>query len=186
MVSGHVYIAVSLDGFIARSDGNLDWLMKQPTQGEDYGYDAFMASVDGLVMGRGSYEKVLTFGEWPYAKPVIVLSRTLTQRDIREDLVDKVRLSDASPKQIMQGLAEEGWQRVYVDGGRVIQSFLRDGLISDMTLTRIPVLLGSGISLFGSLDDDIDLRHLKTKSYPSGLVHSTYEVVGDDGASEAL
>lgn len=177
MISGHVYIAVSLDGFIAAPDGGLDWLMKQPVQGEDHGYDAFMDSVDGLVMGRGSYEKVLTFGAWPYVKPVVVLSRSLAARDLREDLVGKVRIVDAGPTQVMQTLSQEGWRRAYVDGGQIIQAFLRENLISDLVLTRVPILLGSGIPLFGRLDEAVDLRHVKTMDYPSGLVESTYEVI---------
>ena len=176
MVTGQVYIAASLDGLIARRDGDLDWLMKQATAGEDYGYDAFLDSVDGLVMGRGSYEKVLTFGDWPYPKPVVVLSRSLSPADLREDLAGKVRILDAAPAEIMKALSEEGWGRAYIDGGQVIQAFLRDGLISDMTLTRIPILLGDGIPLFGPLDRDIDLRHVETKAYASGLVRSRYEV----------
>lgn len=178
MITGHVFIAASLDGFIARRDGDLDWLMKQATEGEDHGYDEFMASVDGLIMGRGSYEKVLTFGEWPYAKPVVVLSRSLSPRDLREDLAGKVRIVDAAPKEIMRTLSEEGWRRAYIDGGQIIQAFLRDGLIADMILTRVPILLGGGIPLFGPLDNDIALRHVGTKAYGSGLVHSKYEVVG--------
>ena len=174
ITTGHVYIALSLDGFIARPDGGLDWLMKQPTDGEDYGYQAFMASVDGLVMGRGSFEMVLTFPEWPYAKPVVVLSRT--PADIPDHLVGRVRASDASPPQIMRRLASEGWRRAYVDGGRIVQSFLRDGLIRDMTLTRIPILLGHGRPLFGPLDRDIDLKHVETRAFPSGLVHSRYRI----------
>jgi dihydrofolate reductase len=86
MTTGHVFMAVSLDGFIACSDGDIDWLMKQKTDGEDHGYDEFIASVDGLVMGRGSYQKILTFAEWPYKKTVIVMSRSLTNEDIPDEL----------------------------------------------------------------------------------------------------
>ncbi|NIA68161.1 dihydrofolate reductase [Pelagibius litoralis] len=177
MTTGHVYIAVSLDGFIAAPDGGLDWLMKQPTEGEDHGYDDFMDSVDGLVMGRATYEKVLTFGAWPYAKPVVVLSRSLAARDLREDLVGKVRIVGDSPKQVMDALSKEGWRRAYIDGGQLIQAFLRENLISDLVLTRIPILLGSGIPLFGRLDEAVDLKHVKTVDYPSGLVQSTYQVI---------
>lgn len=177
MTTGHVFIAVSLDGFIARQDGDIDWLMKHSTEGEDHGYDEFIGSVDGLVMGRASYEKVLTFGDWPYSKPVVVLSRTLASGDVCETLHGKVRIVDSSPQETMQNLSDEGWRRAYVDGGQVIQSFLRDGLIRDITVTRIPILLGSGLPLFGQLDHDLDLKHVKTKAYPSGLVQSKYEVM---------
>ena len=186
MISGHVYVAASLDGFIARRDGDLDWLMKQSAggedhgsaEGEDYGYDEFMASMDGLVMGRATYEKVLTFGDWPYPKPVVVLSRTLTEKDLREDLVGRVRILGVEPGQAMQILSAEGWRRAYIDGGQLIQAFLREGLINDITLTRIPILLGDGNPLFGPLDHDVDLKHVETKAFASGLVSSKYEVVG--------
>lgn len=93
MTSGHVFIAASLDGFIARCDDSIDWLTKQKTEGEDHGFDAFMGSVDGLVLGRASFQKVLTFGEWPYRKPVVVLSKTLTGAEIPGSLRGRVRIS---------------------------------------------------------------------------------------------
>jgi dihydrofolate reductase len=169
-------MAMSLDGFVARRDGGLDWLMKQKTDGEDHGYDAFMASVDGLVMGRGSYQKILTFDEWPYKKPVIVMSRTLTNSDIPEALRDSVRISDQGPRDLMEQLDSENWQRAYVDGGKIVQSFLSEGLIEDMTLTNVPILIGDGLPLFGPLTNDIDLEHIENQSYPSGLVSSKYRI----------
>ena len=142
-------MATSLDGYVARSDGRLDWLMKQKTEGEDHGYDAFMASVDGLVMGRGSFDNALTFGEWPYQKSIVVMSSTLTDADIPEELQTRVRLSSQTPELLMQELDSEGWKRAYVDGGKIVQSFLRAGLISDITLTHVPILIGEGLPLFG-------------------------------------
>ena len=177
MITGHVFIAASQDGYIARPDGGLDWLMKQRTQGEDHGYEAFMASVDGLVMGRGSFETVLTFDDWPYAKPVVVMSRSLTNDDIPDALKSRVRLTALSPEELMRQLAADGWARVYVDGGEVVQSFLRAGLIADITLTRIPILIGEGRPLFGDLERDIDLEHIATRAYPSGLVRSEFRVL---------
>ena len=179
MITGHVFIATSLDGFVARKSGELDWLMKQETKGVDNGYDAFMASVDGLVMGRGSFQTVLTFGEWPYEKSVVVMSQTLSQDDVPEAIADRVTLTRLDPAGVMKMLDEKGWSRVYVDGGRVVQSFLRDGLIADMALTRIPILIGDGISLFGALDRDVDCEHLYTRTFPSGLVTSRYRVVNN-------
>lgn len=176
MTTGHVFMAVSLDGFIARGDGGLDWLMKQKTDGEEHGFDEFMASVDGLVMGRGSYQKVLTFDEWPYKNPVIVMSRTLTNSDIPDELKDNVRISDQAPGELMEHLDTEGWHRAYVDGGKIVQSFLSEGLIEDMTLTHVPILIGDGLPLFGPLTNDIDLEHIETQSYPSGLVSSKYKI----------
>ena len=177
MTTGHVFIAASLDGFIARRDGNLDWLMKYNVEGEDLGYNAMMASVEGLIMGKGTFQKILSFGEWAFKKPVVVMSRSLKETDIPDHLDGKVRLSDAPPRALMNQLSTEGWSRVYVDGGKVIQSFLAEGLIKDILLTRVPILIGEGLPLFGAIPDDITLEHLETKSFPSGLVSSKYRVV---------
>lgn len=177
MTTGHIFIATSLDGFIARPDGAIDWLPGLDSDpGENYGYDAFIASIDGIVMGRNSFEKVLSFGEWPYPKPLVVLSRALDASSLREDLKGKVEFSSLSPVDLMKSLAERGWSRVYVDGGQVIQSFLRERLIADMVLTRVPLLLGKGLPLFGPLDSDVTLSHVETRAYPSGLVQSRYIV----------
>ena len=177
MVTGHVFIATSLDGFIARRDGSLDWLFAASGQGEDHGYDRFMAGMDGVVMGRGSFEAVLGFGvPWPYAKPVVVLSRTLARGDLPEELRGRVAVSAEAPRPLFERLWREGWRRAYVDGGAVIRSFLADGLIADMVLTRAPVLIGDGRSLFGGAGPDRLLRHAETRAFPSGLVQSRYEV----------
>lgn len=176
MTSGHVYIATSLDGFIARRDHRIDWLMKQGIEGEDHGYEAFMDSVDGLVMGRGSFLNVLSFGDWPYRKPVVVMSRSLGESDIPEALRDKVRLSTQTPHELMASLQKAGWQRAYIDGGQLVQSFIRKGLIDDIILTTIPILIGDGIRLFGAVEQDIDLHLLSSTSFPSGLVQSHYKL----------
>ena len=177
LAKGHVYIATSLDGFVARKDHRIDWLLKQDTEGEDYGMESFMASVDGLVMGRGSYQNVLTFGKWPYKKPTIVMSKTLRSSDLPTELKGQVELTQLEPEPLMFSLHRRGWKNVYVDGGKVVQSFFRAGLIEDLNLTRVPMLIGSGLSLFGELDDDLDLKHLGTQSFPSGLVQSRYRVL---------
>ncbi len=177
MTTGHVFIATSLDGFVARQDHSLDWLLKQPdADDDDGGFAAFMDSVDGLVMGSGSFRTVLGFGQWPYTKPVVVLSSSLTGQDIPEELKDKVRLSTAAPADLMQELQEEGWTRAYVDGGRMVQSFLRQGLIADLTITTVPILIGSGIPLFGSLDQDIDLQVDSSRILPTGMIQTTFRV----------
>ena len=174
-----VFIATSLDGFIARADGNLDWLDAANAtvpEGEDCGYNAFMASIDVLVMGRNSYEKVLSFGgQWPYAeKPVIVLSsRTL---EIPEMLKKSVTRSSETPQELCARLSQEGIKRLYVDGGITIQRFLAAGLIDDMTITLIPTVLGNGIPLFGRVEKDILLKHIGTKTYECGFVQLTYQV----------
>lgn len=176
MISGHVFIATSLDGFIARNNGDIDWLLSRDVAEEDHGYNAFIKNIDGIVMGRGSFEKVVTFDPWPYSVPVIVLSKTLTSASVPEKLKGKVRIADLSPREAMNELMKSGWRNVYVDGGQIIQSFLRENLIEDMVLTKIPVLIGEGRSLFGKVTEDVTLTHVETKSFPSGLVQSFYKV----------
>jgi dihydrofolate reductase len=176
-----VYIAASLDGFIARPDGSIDWLPddegEENGSAEDYGWSAFWGSVDCLVLGRKSFEKVLELapGAWPYeGTRVIVLSRTLAA--VPQGMEGKVELSAADPVALVEELRAEGHERLYVDGGATIQSFLRRGLITDMTITLIPVLIGEGIPLFGPLAEDIRLQHIKSESFPSGLVQLLYEI----------
>ncbi len=169
-----VFIATSIDGFIARPDGALDWL---PDNCEPHGYEEFMDSVDALVMGRNTFEIVLGFGAWPYGnKPVIVLSTTLQELKTPQDAV--CHLMSGTPQEIVNSLAQRGMNHLYIDGGVTIQGFLRAGMIQRLIITRIPVLLGSGIPLFGTMPQDIRLEHVATRSYPSGLVQSEY-LVGD-------
>lgn len=181
-VSGHVFIAVSVDGCIARIDGSIDWLESASSKPSreatiaDYGYAGFLAEMDGIVMGRGTFEKALTFGAWPYTKPVIVLSSTLSDRNLRPDLNGKVRIANLSPGALFAELSGNGWHRAYIDGGKVIQGFLRAGLIADLVLTRIPILIGDGIPLFGALPTDIHLKHIETRTFTSGFVQSKYGV----------
>ncbi len=181
MTTGHVFIAVSLDGFIARPDGGIDWLSNDehgtPDQkGEDYGCAAFMARMDGIVMGRASFETVAGFATWPYPQPVIVLSGSLRQADLPGRLRRKVRLMSGNPREVLGTLAGEGWARAYVDGGETIRRFLRAGCIADMVITRLPVLIGRGRPLFGPVESDLWLTHAGTHSYAGGLVQSRYVV----------
>jgi dihydrofolate reductase len=176
MPTGHCFMALSLDGFVARPDHGLDWLTRQPTGAEDHGYDAFIAGMDGIVMGSGSFRTVLGFPDWPYVKPVVVLSHTLTPSDIPGHLATKVRISSLTPQALMADLGAQGWSRAYVDGGRVIHSFLRAGLVQDMTLTLIPILIGDGLRMFGPLTRDIDLTLDRATPFPSGLVQLRYNV----------
>ncbi|MGA7748602.1 MAG: dihydrofolate reductase family protein, partial [Gallionella sp.] len=172
-----VFIATSLDGFIAREDGSLDWL-PAPSSEEDYGYTEFMARVDVLVMGRKTYETALGFGEWPYSgKRVVVLSSTLAAGDIPSSLHGKVEIDAGPLPELVQRLEAEGHKGIYVDGGKTIQSFLNAGLIDEIIITRIPILLGSGIPLFDDLAHDIHLQHLGTKNYASGFVQNHYRVI---------
>ncbi len=175
-----VYIATSLDGFIARENGDLDWLPgsdgDEDGTGEDYGYHQFMESVDVLVMGRNTYEMILSFGEWPYGeKRVIVLSSK--EIEIPEHLSGKVESSSSPPVKLGDELRKSGAKHLYIDGGKTIQGFLNAGLIQEMIITRVPVLLGSGIPLFGELDSDKKLRLLESRSFDSGFVQSKYEAI---------
>ncbi|ALR78749.1 dihydrofolate reductase family protein [[Enterobacter] lignolyticus] len=185
MITTHVFIAVSLDGFIARQDGDIRWLLQRDDPGEDHGYDDFIIDKEVIVMGRGSYEKVMTFDTWPYDLPVLVLSKQLAGTPVPDALKDKVQFIDSAPGETIARLAEQNIQRVYLDGGQVVQSFLREGLITDMVITTVPVLIGSGKPLFGTLSRDIDLTLLSSRSFPSGLVQSTYHVNTNKPASTA-
>lgn len=174
----HAFIAVSVDGFIARMDGGLDWLEPFNALDEDHGYDAFISEMDGIIMGRSTFETVLSFAHWPYTVPVIVLSQNLTAGDIPDALADYVAVCDMPLPELLAALTEEGWSRVYVDGGQVLQSFLRDGLLNSICINRVPLLLGQGRPLFGTLGYDVRLNHVSTRSFPSGLVASSYEILG--------
>ncbi|RMX15625.1 dihydrofolate reductase [Vandammella animalimorsus] len=176
MITGHVFIATSLDGFIARPDGDIDWLLQRTDPVEDHGYADFMSDKDMIVMGRGSYEKLLSFDTWPCERPALVLSRQLAGTPVPEALEGAVRFSALGPKAAMQELASHNVRRVYVDGGQLVQSFLRDGLIHDMVITTVPVLIGAGRPLFGALPQDIGLTLVSSRSFASGLVQSTYRL----------
>jgi len=177
MTTGHVFMATSLDGFVARKDHSLDWLMKQPTKAEDSGYDEFMASVDGLVMGSGSFRTVLGFDPWPYEKPVVVMSSSLTNADVPSQLEGKVEITQLGPNELMGSLEEKGWKRAYVDGGKIVQSFIKAGLVADMTITIIPILIGDGLRLFGDIDHDIDLELGSSHAFDSGAVSNHYKLL---------
>ena len=176
MTSGHVFIASSLDGFIARPDGALDWLLSRDTGAEDHGYQDFIAGMDAIVMGRATFETVRAMDPWPYSVPVVVLSRRMTPDAIPAALAGRVAVTAGTPAQVMADCAARGWRRVYVDGGQVVQAFLRAGLIADMVITWVPVLLGQGRALFGPLSGDVALTHLGTRAFASGLVQSHYRV----------
>lgn len=169
-----VFVGTSLDGFIARRDGTFDFL---GDGGEPHGYDEFIASIDCHVIGRKTFETVLAFPEWPYAdKPVIVLSgRPLDLSRVKGGRVEQM---SGQATAIFSQLEARGFQHAYVDGGITVQGFLRAGLIRRITVTRVPVLIGEGIPLFGSLPHDVRLRHVVTQTYKSGLVKSEYEVAG--------
>jgi len=167
-----VFVGVSLDGYLARPDGSFDFLPVDTT--EDHGFTEFFASVDLLLMGRKTYETALGFDAWPYAgKPVVVLSSKPLAPAPAEATVEPMA---GAPREIAARLEARGVRHVYLDGGATIQGFLAAGLVDRLMVTRVPVLIGSGISLFGPLPHDLRLRHVGTRSFPSGLVQSEYEV----------
>ncbi len=174
-----VYIAASLDGFIAKPDGDIEWLDHPDyvlkDKKEDFGFYTFMDSVDALVMGRHTFEKVLSFGEWPYEKPVVVLSSG--QLTVPDHLEGKVIPMSGSPKEIVVECADRGFKHLYIDGGKTIQDFLNAHLIDVMTITRIPVLLGQGIPLFGETEADIHMELISCTQYENGFVMVVYEPI---------
>ena len=178
--SGSVFLGMSVDGFIARLDGDISWLTGEaeaggaPDDGEggDFGFGEFVAGIDGMVMGRSTYEFIKPFDEWPYqGKPVHVLSTTLPEGADPRITVQR------SFEDAVAAFRVAGYRRLYVDGGRTVHTFLRAGLITDLTLSRVPVLIGTGHTPFGELAADIRLEHMRTQTYAGGMVQTTYRVV---------
>jgi dihydrofolate reductase len=169
-----VFIGTSVDGFIARPDGSLGFL--PAGGGEDHGYHEFFAAVDALVIGRNTYETVLGFDTWPYGKkPIFVLSARPLAAPPEDAVVEHMA---GDPSDIVSRLAARGIEHIYVDGGITIQRFLQAGLIQRLIVTRVPVLIGEGIPLFGPTGRDIVLEHVATRSFASGLVQTEYLVSG--------
>lgn len=172
-----VFVGISVDGFMARKNGEVDFLPEDP---EPHGFSEFYASVDALVIGRRTFEWVLnyalTHGEWAYGtKRVVALSST--PLDFSAVRGGKVEQMAGDPAEIVAKLEASGVGHAYIDGGETIQRFLRAGLIQRLTITRVPVLIGEGIPLFGTLPQDLRLRHVATEHYASGLVKTEYEVL---------
>jgi dihydrofolate reductase len=182
--TGSVFLGMSVDGFIARLDGTLSFLdgggeppdegdAPTPDDGEggDFGFAEFVSSVEAVLMGRSTYEFIQPFADWPYqGKPVHVLSTTL------EPGADDRITVHGSFDDAVAALTAAGYRRVYVDGGRTVHAFLRAGLITDLTLSRVPVLIGTGLTPFGELAADIPLEHVRTQTSGGGMVQSTYRV----------
>lgn len=168
-----VYIATSLDGYIARQNGTIDWLMEIPnSDNDDYGFSDFMKRIDGLVMGRNTFELVLTFGRWPYSKPVFILSNTM--KGLPAGLENQAELIKGKLNSIITELNNRGFKNLYIDGGKTIQSFLKEDMIDELIITRMPIILGSGIPLFGEMDLELRFEHVKTEVLNKVLVKSWY------------
>ena len=178
-----VFVGVSVDGFIARSNGDLDFL--DAGGSEPHGYEEFIATVDTLVIGRKTFETVLGFGGWHYGeRRVVVLSSQPVDLAAAAARGGRVEQMSGAPAEIVSRLAAGGARHAYVDGGLTIQGFLRAGAIDRLVVSRVPVLIGSGIPLFGALLKDVLLRHVATRSFQGGLVQSEYEVVGGPNAGQ--
>jgi len=168
-----VFVGISVDGFMARPDGSVDFL--HAGEGVPHGFEEFYASVDAVVIGRNTFEWVLSYGQWVYGKMRVVAlsSRPLDFNQYPEAHIEQM---SGEPADIVAKLAATGSNHLYIDGGVTIQRFLRAGLIDRLIITRVPVLIGQGIPLLGALPQDIHLNHVATRSYPKGLVQSEYEV----------
>jgi dihydrofolate reductase len=170
----YIYIAATIDGFIADKNGGIDWLTEIPNpDNSDFGFKEFMEKIDGIIMGRKTFEKVLRFDEWAYSKKVFVLSDTL--KTIPENLGDNIEIVQGKLTSILSRLNSKGYKNLYIDGGKTIQSFLREDLIDEMIITRVSILLGDGIPLFGLLDKSIQFEAVSTEILNDFLVKTHYK-----------
>lgn len=168
-----VYVGVSLDGFIAGRNGELDQFAPYESMEIFDRYLEFIKDIDVIVTGRGTFQKVLSFPEWPYSKRLFVMSKTL--KTLPDELRDKVEITPLNPLPLLGKLEQDGFSNIYVDGGKVIQSFLREDRIDKLIITRIPILLGEGIPLFTTMNHSLSFTHLETAVLANGLVSSSYQ-----------
>lgn len=185
---GHVFTTMSLDGYIARADGDRSWLTNPPALGQNHqpgmssraalGWSTFYSRIDHIVVGRATYEQLLTLPEWPYPdRRVLVVSTTLATAVAQGQRVDSRISVTASVAEAVELLNREFAREVYVAGGRLVQAFLRQGLVDELTISIAPVLLGGGIPLFATSDRDVHLELRATHGSESGMVHATYRVL---------
>lgn len=167
------FVGTSLDGFIARKNGDFAWLSRFADDEAVASYNEFMARIDAIVIGRGTFEEVLKFPAWPYQRPVFVLSRSMTATPV--EAKGKAEILSMPPPEIVDHLSRKGLSRIYVDGGTVIQSFLKAGLMDELIIAKAPILIGNGIPLFGHGETDISYEHIRTTVASNGLVRSYYE-----------
>jgi dihydrofolate reductase len=172
-MKGSVYIGVSLDGFIAREDGDIGWLEEFGDEEAIPAYENFIKNVDVFVIGRGTFETVLSFPSWPYSLDAYLLSTTIKQ--LPAEVEGKITLLSMKPKEVMSYLSDKGYTNAYIDGGKVITGFLNEDLIDELIISKLPILIGSGIPLFGHLDMDLRFTHIKTEVHANGIVRSHYE-----------
>lgn len=174
-MSNIVFIGTSLDGYIADREGKLDFLQSVPNpENIDFGFSNFMANIDALLMGRKTFETVYGFGgEWPYSKPVFVLSSSMTS--VPDGLKDKVETVDGPLGEVVELLNQKGFTRLYIDGGEVIHSFLNEDMIDELIISQIPILLGGGTPLFGVLPKHLEFEHVGTEVLLNAIVQSRYK-----------
>lgn len=170
-----VFLGKSIDNYIAGKNGELDWLDMIPNPDQlDMGYNDLMNAIDAIVMGSTSFKTVLGFGiDWPYTKPVFVLSRSI--KDIPENLKDKVTLLQGKETDVIDAIRNKGFKNLYIDGGNVVQNFLKQDLIDELRLTTIPIILGDGIPLFDVLPKSLEFEHIKTEVFYNQIVQSCYK-----------
>ncbi len=169
-----VYIATSLDGYIADKNGGIDWLYSVPNPNKsDLGFNKFNEQIDAMVMGRNTFETVCGFDfDWPYKIPVFVLSNSL--KEVPKDYQDKAYLVKGSMQEVTEQINKKGYSSLYIDGGATVQSFLKEDLIDDLIITTIPVILGEGIPLFTVLNQKLDFELITSEVYINQLVQSHY------------
>jgi dihydrofolate reductase len=168
-----VYIATSIDGYISRQDGSIDWLTPFEDTSAWQRFESFLSTVNAIVMGRNIFLQVLSFESWPYHEiPVYALSKSLTT--LPESSPNTVQLRSCSIEELLTELSSKNFQRIYVDGGKMIQSFFEMNLIDELIITRIPIILGSGRTLFGPVPVDLKYQHISTEVLAMGMVQSKY------------
>jgi dihydrofolate reductase len=173
-LSNIVFIAASLDGYIADKDGGVDWLHSIPNpENLDMGFVDLIDRIDALVLGRKTFEKVCSFDcDWPYSKPVFVLSNSM--KSIPEGYKGKAETVKGSLSEILESIHQKGYKHLYIDGGVTVQSFLKEDLIDEMIITVIPILLGDGIQLFGELPKPMEFEYVKTEVFLNAIVQNHY------------
>ncbi|TGK77577.1 dihydrofolate reductase [Leptospira noumeaensis] len=176
MIKYKAFIATSLDGFIARTDGSIDWLTSKEyiIENNDFGYSSFMANIDCIIMGRATFETVLTFKTYPFESiPVFVLTRN---QNYKYESHFPIQIFHGTLNDLNSALEEKQIRSAYIDGGLVIQSFLDKSMLNEITITQVPILLGSGLPLFTNCKQEIKLKHIRTLPFPNGFVQSMYQI----------
>ena len=170
-----LYIACSLDGFIARENGSIDWLTEyEKNLGTDYGYSEFYSSIGTVLMGRKTYEQVLGFGDWPYGEKKAYVFTRQKEPKLREKNVEFISGDIGEfARQLKKNTEEDIW---LVGGSQLIKVFLEEDLVQDLIVFFVPVILGSGIPLFDQIQKEIGLKLINTERYESGLVRVEYEI----------